>query len=55
MIRLRAIMFAVISLLMTAFAFAAPNFPALTGRVVDDAHVLSADQVTILSNRLRDF
>ena len=55
MIRLRAILFAVISLLMTAIAFAAPNFPALTGRVVDDAHVLSADQVTILSNRLRDF
>jgi uncharacterized protein len=48
-------MFAVISLLMTAFAFAAPSFPALTGRVVDAAHVLTADQVIILSNRLRDF
>jgi uncharacterized protein len=54
-IRLRAIIFAVITLWMTAFAYAALTFPALTGRVVDEAHILTADQVTILSNRLRDF
>jgi len=53
--RLRAITFAVITLWMTAFAYAALTFPALTGRVVDEAHILTADQVTILSNRLRDF
>ncbi|MDE2386002.1 MAG: TPM domain-containing protein [Alphaproteobacteria bacterium] len=40
---------------MTAVAFAALTFPALTGRVVDDAHVLTADQATILSNRLQTF
>ncbi len=55
MFRLRAIIFAVVTLVMTAFAVAAPNFPALTGRVVDAAHVLSDTNVTILSNRLRDF
>jgi uncharacterized protein len=55
MYRLRATLFAVITFVMTAFAFAAPNFPTLTGRVVDGAHILSADNITILSNRLRDF
>ena len=55
MIRLRALTFAVITVLMTAFAFAAPNYPELTGRVVDQAGVFSADQNVILSNRLRDF
>jgi len=55
MFRLRAMVFAVITVVMTAFAFAAPNFPALTGRVVDGAHILSADNITILSNKLRDF
>ena len=42
-------------------AFAAPatvraadiKFPELTGRVVDDAHVLSADQQTILTEKLK--
>ena len=55
MIPLRAIVFSVITLVMTVFAVAAPNFPALTGPVVDQAHVLSADTVTILGNRLHDF
>lgn len=55
MFRLRAIAVAVITLLMAAFALAAPNFPELTGRVVDQAGVFSADQTVILSNRLRDF
>jgi len=53
--RLRAAVFAVITLLMTVSAYAAPNFPALTGRVVDQAGVLNADQNVILTNRLRDF
>ncbi len=52
MLRLRAISFAVITLLMTAFAFAALNLPALTGRVVDQAGLMTPDQVTILTNRL---
>ena len=55
MMRLRAFAFAAITVLMTAFAFAAPNYPELTGRVVDQAGVFSADQNVILSNRLRDF
>jgi uncharacterized protein len=29
------------------------KFPALTGRVVDDAHVLSADQQTVLTEKLK--
>ena len=53
--RLRAAVFAVITLLMTVSAYAAPNFPALTGRVVDQAGVLNADQNVILTNRLGDF
>ena len=55
MLRFRATLFAVITLMMTAFAFAAPNFPALTGRVVDQAHVLTPDQVTMLSNKLATY
>ena len=39
--------------LLVAPAWSAPKFPALTGRVVDDAHVLSADQQTILSAKLK--
>ncbi|MEE9346115.1 MAG: TPM domain-containing protein [Methylococcales bacterium] len=41
------------SLLLLAFScLAAPDFPALTGRVVDQANVLSAQQITVLSNKL---
>jgi hypothetical protein len=35
-------------------AHAAPTFPALTGRVVDDAHVLSAQTVNDLTPKLAD-
>jgi uncharacterized protein len=35
-------------------ARAAPTFPPLTGRVVDDAHVLSAQTVADLTNKLAD-
>ena len=52
---LRAITFAVITVLMTAFAFAAPNYPALTGRVVDQVGILSADQRIILENKLATY
>lgn len=55
MTRLRAFTFAVITVLMTAFAMAAPNYPELTGRVVDQAGIFTSDQDVILTNRLRDF
>jgi uncharacterized protein len=48
---------AVLSLLLwlaAAPALAAPTFPALTGRVVDDAHVLSAATATDLTAKLAD-
>ncbi len=35
-------------------AHAAPTFPALSGRVVDDAHVLSPQTVAALTQRLAD-
>ena len=39
-------------LLLAVTAHAAPTFPALTGRVVDDAHVLSADTQQQLTSEL---
>jgi uncharacterized protein len=47
----------VLALLLALFAFpafAAPTFPALTGRVVDDAHVLSAQTQADLTHKLAD-
>jgi uncharacterized protein len=41
-------------LLFAAHALAAPTFPPLTGRVVDDAHVLPANVQEALTNRLAD-
>ena len=42
-------------LLLLAFTCqAAPNFPALTGRVVDQANVLSAQQESALSAKLAE-
>src|SRR6478736_9181186 len=40
--RMGAILFSLVLVLCLAPAFAEPNFPALTGRVVDDAKLLSA-------------
>ncbi len=40
--------------LVAAPAFAAPTFPALTGRVVDEAGILSADEATKLAAKLAD-
>jgi uncharacterized protein len=50
----RALTFIFVLLLSTA-AFAAPKFPALTGRVVDDAHVLSPGTVQTLDQMLADY
>jgi len=51
---MRALTFIVVLLLGTV-AFAAQQFPALTGRVVDDAHVLSASTVQSLDQMLADY
>lgn len=45
----------IVFLLIGAAAFAAPKFPVLTGRVVDDAHVLSASTVQSLDQMLADY
>src|ERR1700722_8267501 len=50
----RALAF-IVFLLMGAAAVAAPKFPALTGRVVDDAHVLSASTVQSLDQMLEGY
>ena len=50
----RALAF-IVFLLIGAAAVAAPKFPALTGRVVDDAHVLSASTVQSLDQMLADY
>ncbi len=56
--RLRAfsprVLLALVFLLLTAFAVAAPTYPQLTGRVVDQANVIpDADRVT-LQKKLKD-
>ncbi len=43
---------ALLALLVTGAARAAPQFPPLTGRVVDDAHVLSPQVQQDLTNKL---
>ncbi|MBL0318859.1 MAG: TPM domain-containing protein [Alphaproteobacteria bacterium] len=43
------------ALFISAVAIAAPQFPALTGRVVDDAHILSANTVQALDAMLADY
>lgn len=50
----RALAF-IVFLLIGAAAIAAPKFPALTGRVVDDAHVLSVSTVQSLDQMLADY
>ena len=42
-------------LLLCGAAMAAPHFPALTGRVVDDAHVLSGGAIQSLNTILEDY
>jgi uncharacterized protein len=48
-----AILALLVALIATA-ALAAPTFPALSGRVVDDAHVLSAQTAADLDTKLAD-
>jgi uncharacterized protein len=47
--------FALFLLFGTLAAAAEPQFPALTGRVVDDAHILSAATVQTLDQTLADY
>jgi uncharacterized protein len=49
-----AVALALIVGLFAAPALAAPTFPALSGRVVDDAHVLSAQATADLTAKLAD-
>jgi uncharacterized protein len=55
MLRLRAIVLLLAAVFAASFSVAAPNFPPLTGRVVDAANLLTSDVKTILENRLRDY
>jgi uncharacterized protein len=45
---------ALMALLFGGFALLAANFPALTGRIVDQANVISADTRTALEPKLAD-
>jgi uncharacterized protein len=54
LLALAAAFFAVVLSFVAAPASAAPTFPPLTGRVVDDAHVLSAGTVADLTAKLAD-
>jgi uncharacterized protein len=51
---LKACVLFCIAFLFAAPAFAEPNFPALTGRVVDAADIISADDEVILGNKLEN-
>jgi uncharacterized protein len=55
MTRLRASVLIMLALLCVAPAYAALTFPALTGRVVDAAGLLSADEEVILGNKLESY
>jgi uncharacterized protein len=50
--KLAVLVAAVVALLWTGAALAAPTFPPLTGRVVDNAHVLSAQTAQKLDGEL---
>ena len=47
-----AALFSLFVLLIAGFAHAAPTFPPLTGRVVDDAHLLQPQTAAALDQRL---
>lgn len=51
---LRAFVLVVLAFVASASAWADPNFPALTGRVVDAADLLSGDDEVILGNKLQN-
>ena len=50
----RALVLSVLAALLIGAALAATNFPALTGRVVDDAHILSPVATADLERKLAD-
>jgi uncharacterized protein len=50
----RAFTLSILAALLICAAFAATNFPALTGRVVDDAHILSPVAIADLERKLAD-
>ena len=52
---MRALRLAFVLALIGGVAFAALQFPALTGRVVDDAHILSPSAVAALNQMLADY
>jgi len=50
----RALVLSILAALLIGAAYAAANFPALTGRVVDDAHILSPVATADLERKLAD-
>lgn len=50
----RAALLATLWLALCALAFAAPTYPALSGRIVDQAAILSQETQTSLTTKLRD-
>jgi uncharacterized protein len=50
----RALVLFILAALLIGAAYAATNFPALTGRVVDDAHILSPVATADLERKLAD-
>ncbi len=52
--RLAAVLIVLLLSFFSSSVLAAPTFPALTGRVVDDAHVLSAQTTADLTAKLAD-
>ena len=50
----RAFTLSILAALLICAALAATNFPALTGRVVDDAHILSPVAIADLERKLAD-
>jgi uncharacterized protein len=50
----RALVLSILAALLISAAFAATNFPALTGRVVDDAHILTPVATADLERKLAD-
>lgn len=55
MLRMRAFIMIVAVFFAATFAWADPQFPALTAPIVDAANVLDSDAKTIIENRLRDY
>lgn len=51
---MRGLIAFLLALLVSAGAWAAPSFPALTGRVVDNAHLLSPEETESLTRQLED-